>query len=378
MKISLKKIIAAVLLLIFIVICWKIYNRQINLIDPFTGYVVKKHHIHDEAGIISKYDIAKFDEYTNHIFDESDIDVRFVFVKNTGNETIEQLAVERMQQLGIGKENKMERGILLLYDVAEKQLRVEIGYGLEEYFPDAFIGYLVHDHVKDFFASGDITTGLRLLIRMLHHRIREQVLGNRFDPRLIDMIRNRNYLSGGAGISAYMPGKGQEGVKWHSSMQEVEQRRYVPQRSPEEVYVKYIEWLVQEKNNPRINIFTTQSQNYMAALPITKAYFNYVLMSEYGKKYKIVIKDNLALQYFTDTPLLTPHFYIRNDKGWQMDIIAEVKNTHEVVGGIYTWIYTGQKDSYTKTFVDKFVLLKNYVRIIDGDNRELPLRSSKI
>jgi hypothetical protein len=60
-----------------------------------------------------------------------------------------------------------------------------------------------------------------------------------------------------------------------------------------------------------------------------------------------------------------------------MDIVAEVNNTHEVVGGVYNWIYTGQKDVSTKTFLDKFVMIHNYVRISDGDNRELPIRSAK-
>jgi hypothetical protein len=34
----------------------------------------------------------------------------------------------------------------------------------------------------------------------------------------------------------------------------------------------------------------------------------------------------------------------------------------------------GRDDIYTKTYVDKPVNIKNYIRIVDGDNRELPIR----
>jgi uncharacterized protein len=369
-------ILVALSIVLAIVLVWKFNDKKEQSVDPFNGYVIKKQHIYDEAGILNQYDISKFNEYTNYIYDESDIDIRFVFVSDIGKNTIEQLALEKVQTLGIGKENKYERGVLFLYDVAGKRLRIEIGYGLEEYFPDAFVGYLVRDHTRDFFASGDITTGLRLLIRMLHHRIREQILGNKFDPRVIEIIRNRGFLSGGAGVSAVMPEKGQE-IQPLMKLSDSEREQYTPQATPEAVYLKYLEWLVQEKTDSRIDIFTPQSQNYMASFPMSKAYFNYILIQEYGRQYKIDIKDNLALQYFTNDPLVTPHFYVKGDRGWQMDIVAEVNNTHEVVGGVYSWLYTGQKDVYTETFLDKFIMIRNYVRIIDGDNRELPIRSVK-
>ena len=354
-----------------------IYNSSIvksNGVFPLPTSFVKKQHISDEANILPKYDIQKLEEYTNYIFNESDIDIRFVFVPDTGDKTIEELALEKMQQLGIGRENKKKRGVLLLYDLKEKMLRIEVGYGLEEYFPDGFVSYLVHNHTKDFFSSGDVTTGLRLLIRMLHHRIRQEILGNSFDPKVVELIRQNGYLSGGAGVSASMQKKGQDAGTRTTGIRDKNRQSYSPQATPEAVYMKYLEWLVAGQYDSNINIFTTQSQQYLASLPMTNAYFHYILMQEYGRKYAVSVRNNIALLYFTNDPLVCPHFFIRNDKGWQMDIVAEVRNTKEIVGGVYTWDYRGQNDIYTKNFVDKLVNIKNYIRIVDGDNRELPIR----
>ena len=372
-----KKLLMVLILGLIVFSIWGMYKSSTlrsKSVFPLPSSFVKKQHIFDEANILSNYDIQKFEEYTNYIFNESDIDIRFVFVSDTGDKTIEELALEKMQQLGIGGENKEERGVLLLYDLKEKRLRIEVGYGLEEYFPDGFVSYLVHGHTKDFFSTGNITMGLRLLIRMLHQRIRQEILGNVFDPWVVELISRQGYLSGGAGVSASIPKKALDAGIQQKSISDEEREGYSPQATPEAVYLKYIAWLIAGYYNPEINIFTTESQQYLASLPMTKAYFHYILIQEYGRKYSISIRDNVALLYFINDPLVSPHFFIKGERGWQMDIVAEVRNTKEIVGGIYTWDYKGQNDIYTKTFVDKLVSIKNYIRIMDGDNRELPVR----
>ncbi len=109
---------------------------------------------------------------------------------------------------------------------------------------------------------------------------------------------------------------------------------------------------------------------------MSRGYFHYILIQEYGHPYKIEIRDNLALLQFTKSPLITPHFFIKGSNGWQMDIFSEVGNCRNRVGGVYTWDYRGSSDAYTKAFIDKFVNIKGYVRLIDGDNREIPVRQS--
>jgi hypothetical protein len=60
-----------------------------------------------------------------------------------------------------------------------------------------------------------------------------------------------------------------------------------------------------------------------------------------------------------------------------MDIVAEVANSREHVGGEYTWAWRGEGDAYTAAFGDRLAMIKGYKRIADGDNRPLRLRGSK-
>jgi hypothetical protein len=332
--------------------------------------------VYDEASVLDKEDVRSFENYTKWIFRESDIDIRLVFVKDMGDRTIEELAVEKVQELGIGRKSREERGVLLLFDLAEKRLRVEVGYGLEEYFPDAFVGYLVHDHARDFFAVGDVAIGLNLLIRMLHFRIREQVLGNTFDPRVIEIIRHPGYLSGGAGVSAAVPFRIRDRVDRRSIIPGEARQEFSPQPTPEAAFEKYVEWLGGGKYDPTIDLFTPRSRELLASLPMTKAYSHFIFMHVYGKEYDFCVRDDLALAYCTNDPLIPPEFLKKTDEGWQMDVHAQFQNIQNRVGGVYAWDYSGRDDVYSTTFRDKLITIKNNIRIRGGDNRELSIRSS--
>jgi ankyrin repeat protein len=59
-----------------------------------------------------------------------------------------------------------------------------------------------------------------------------------------------------------------------------------------------------------------------------------------------------------------------------MDVVAQVRNTVNRSGGIYSWDYRGRDDDFTRAFQDKLVNINGYVRIVDGDNRPIPTRDA--
>jgi uncharacterized membrane protein YgcG len=331
-------------------------------------------HVLDRAGVIPLQDLPRFEQYMRWIMRESGVDVRFVFLPDTGGKSIELLAAELMDQLQIGGRTGHERGVLLLYDMQGRRLKVEVGYGLEGWLPDAFVNYLVQDHARMFFSSGDLSLGLRLMLRLLQHRIREAVIGNDFDPRALDKIQPLSHLSGGAGVSAAMGLR--DGAAAAPPAAAVDPMAFPAGNSPTDAYYRYLDWLSRWPNSPQVELFTPDSRNYLASLHISPAYAEFILLAEYGKHFQVVERGDLALLYFTDTPFVSPHFFVRQDGSWRMDLAAEVRDTREHVGGEYTWAYRGENDNYTRTFGDLLTTLKGYRRIRDGDNRALTIRGS--
>lgn len=330
----------------------------------------KRQHVHDETGLMT--DMPGWEALLGAIFDESGIDLRFFFVNDLAGETLEAAALQRMQALKIGGQTASERGALFLYDTAGQRLRIEVGYGLEEYFPDAFLHYLMTDHVRAVFAGGDPSVGLAWTLEMLHHRIRSEILGNRFDPRVLRLLRTRRPLSGGAGASAAIP-------RGHGPAQFLQPRlagptreRFAAPATPEQAYQRYLDWLALGHFDPDVEIFTPESRRFLSGFPMTRAYFDWLLFQQYGKAYAVEQRGDLALLYFTDDPLLAPRLLRWNGRRWQLDLVAAVRNQRKFVGGPFTWDYVGRDDDFSRVFADKVVEIDGFGRIAAGDNRRLP------
>jgi len=368
------QILAVVFIAVVVHSVWKGQSSKPLLPSPPATAAAVRSHVIDRTGVISPQDLPRFEDYMGWIMRESGVDVRFIFLPNSGGKAIEMLAANLMDELKIGGRTGQQRGLLVLYDMQGQHLKVEVGYGLEGSFPDAFVNYLVEDHAQMFFSSGDISLGLRLMLRLLQHRIREAVIGNDFDPRVLAKVRPLTHLSGGAGVSKTM--RLGDGAADAPKVTPVDPLAFPAGRSPTDSYNAYLEWLSHWPLTSQVDLLTPGSRNYIASLHMSPAYAEFILLAEYGKTFEVIQRDDLALLYFTGTPFVSPHFFVKQDGRWRMDLEAEVRNTRERVGGAYTWDYRGQGDNFTLTFGDLLTDVKGYRRIRNGDNRALTIRGT--
>lgn len=305
----------------------------------------------------------------DNIARESDVDVRIVIVPRVAAKTIEQTAVDLFEELQIGGGTGDRRGLLILYDMEGKRLKVGVGYGLEAHFPDAFISYLAHDHARMFFESGDLSLGLRLMLRLLQHRIREAVIGNDFDPRVVERLERSGTLSGGAGATATMWAVAGMTPR-AANIADATTRVFNAKDTPEETYSTYLEWLGQPVRDANADFLTPGSRLFVGGLPMSRAYADFIFLGEYGKSFRTAKSGNLAVLYFTGTPFVSPHFFVKDNGKWRLDLVAEVKNTREYTGGVYTWGCHNGGDQYTTAFAPLLVNIRGYIRFTDGDNRQ--------
>lgn len=330
--------------------------------------------VFDVARILPKGIDKRLETYTQQIFLESDVDIRLVLMRSGRNADLEVIAPDLMRQLDAGAVGNRQRGLLLAYDVTTKRGRIEVGYGLEEYFPDGFVGYLLRSHVEKLFATGDPTQAIHLLLRVIHHRIREAVLDRRFDPRVLEVIDDGE-LSGGAGASLPIQLASDRVKPKHARVGAKERSRLGPQKTPEDAYRAYLAWLAAGTFDPTIELFTEKTREMLSRFPMTPGYFDSILLQEYGQPYELLTRGDRALLIYTSSPLLCPQFFLRTERGWQIDLAAGVANTANVVGGIYNWNYRGEDDAYTNRFADELIKIGNYIRLARGDNRPLPIRN---
>jgi len=318
----------------------------------------------DPSGFLPAADLPRFDEYLTAIHDESDVDIRMAFDRPPAGKDLNAAALELVERLGVGGRTHAQRGLLLYFDIAARRLKVEVGYGLEAYFPDSYIAFLVERHAPLFFEAGDRSVGLRLLLRLLQARIRDAVLGGDFDPT--PYRQSAAHLSGGAGSTSDLNDRSR------ATLSRSAPPTHLAGATPNDTCVAYLDLMSAADWEPGSDVFTADSRVYLKSFPMSRAYRDFIVMGEYGKSSKVEARGDYALLYFTGTPLVTPHFFIRQGGVWRLDIVSEVRDTKEYVGGPFTWSFEGRGDAYSTTFADLLTEVEGYRRIAPGDNRPLP------
>jgi hypothetical protein len=335
------------------------------------------HRIDDRAALLDRRQLPMFEDYLASLEDESGIDIRFVLVDSVPGGSLEDFAVQQARSLGIGR-TLDRRGVLFAYDVSRRRLRIEIGPTLQGIFTDAFVGYLMRHHVRNFFAAGDPNLGLRLTLRLLQSRLRRAALGEEYDPRAAEYIEDRLRLASGGGAAGTMPAGGQEHPYSTARADTAALQRFGPQPTAEEAYRRYLEWLSEPRLYTDVELFTEPSRAFLATFPATPAYTEDILLGEYGRAYQILVRGDLTLLYFTDDPFLSPHMFRRSEAGWQLDLAAELRDTREYTGWPWTWTLVQQDDDFTRAFIDRYIMLGPMLRVAGGDNRPIPIHGAHV
>lgn len=74
--------------------------------------------------------------------------------------SLEEYASELFKTWKIGKA-KENNGILLIASKKEKRIRIEVGYGLEEFIPDGLAGEIVRSQIRPHFREGLYGAGMK-------------------------------------------------------------------------------------------------------------------------------------------------------------------------------------------------------------------------
>jgi uncharacterized protein len=337
-------------------------------------------HIHDRVDLIPKADELQYNRYLNRVQSESGIDIRIVLAPNSRGSTPEQFALATMRDLGIGRETGA-RGLLILYDTLTRAMRVEVGPRLEGILTDAFVGYLIREHLDAFFNSGRPELGLRTTLFMIHWRIRMARLGEEYDASFEEYIRDVRRVTSGAGASGRRDTSPGAARLINRSGDTAAARHFRPQPSVEAAYRLQQEWLALGGGQVDVPLYTPASRKYLQGLPLSPALNEYLLAAEYGRRYLVDERGDLAMLYYTDDPFLSPKFFRRTAEGWQMDLVAEVMNSQEVAGMWYTWRLRVSGDDFSRAFADLYTPMlipdmDEFYRVAGGDNRALTIRGT--
>lgn len=101
--------------------------------------------------------------------------IAVLLVPSTRPEAIEQYAIRVAEQWKLGRAG-IDDGVLLLVAKADRELRIEVGYGLEGVLPDAIAKRIIAETIAPQFRDGDFHAGILAGIRQMERLIEGEPL----------------------------------------------------------------------------------------------------------------------------------------------------------------------------------------------------------
>ncbi len=113
----------------------------------------------DQAGIMSADAAAQLNARLKAYNRDTGRAVFVVTVKSLDDEDIASYSIKLAQNWGVGG-NATDQGLVLLIAPNQRKIRIEVGYGLEEYFTDALSGRIIRETIAPSFRAGNFDGGI--------------------------------------------------------------------------------------------------------------------------------------------------------------------------------------------------------------------------
>lgn len=130
-------------------------SKESSKSPALTGRVV------DQAGILSPAVKAELETALAAHENNTTNQVVVVTLESLNGANIEEYSLELGRRWGIGQKGK-DNGVLLVVAPNDKQIRIEVGYGLEGILTDALSSNIINYYIIPEFKKGDIENGIKI------------------------------------------------------------------------------------------------------------------------------------------------------------------------------------------------------------------------
>jgi uncharacterized protein len=143
----------------------------------------------DMPGALRADTVARLNQTISSIEKSHGIEMAVVVVQSLDGLPVDEAAVKLFELWGIGKKGR-DNGLLFLWSRGDRQVRVEVGYGLEGVLPDGKVGAILDAYVVPKFKAGEFDAGLVAGVDAL-------LAAARSEPVALPAMSNKSYESEG-------------------------------------------------------------------------------------------------------------------------------------------------------------------------------------
>lgn len=116
--------------------------------------------INDFAGVLAKSEVVALNEKAGEIKRATGVEIAVALIPSLGGEDGKTYATDLFAEWGVGEKGR-DNGLLLLVAIEERELHIEVGYGLEGAVTDLQAKQIIDDLVVPAFRAGGYALGIR-------------------------------------------------------------------------------------------------------------------------------------------------------------------------------------------------------------------------
>ena len=134
-------------------------------------------YVNDTAGLLSPAVKAQLENFLAGFRRSDSTQIAVLTVPSLEGEDLEGYSVRVAQSWGIGQKGQ-DNGALLLVAEAERAVRIEVGYGLEDRLTDLLAGRIVDQEIIPRFKTGDFDGGISAGVQAMAAAVRGAYQGD--------------------------------------------------------------------------------------------------------------------------------------------------------------------------------------------------------
>ncbi|MCK9483251.1 MAG: TPM domain-containing protein [Candidatus Marinimicrobia bacterium] len=148
----------------------------------------------DLAGILSPSEEARLEENLMVFENETSNQIAVLIINSLDGESIEQYSIQVVDQWQLGTAQK-DNGVLLLIAVQDRQVRIEVGYGLEGVLTDLISFQIIRNVIAPQFRNGNYYAGIDQGLRAIMMTTKNEYKGDPRQQKNYDVERGKSIAS---------------------------------------------------------------------------------------------------------------------------------------------------------------------------------------
>lgn len=276
----------------------------------------------DNADVFTEQQMKDLETYHTALRERYDIDYRIMVAANIGD--MSAFAAKTFKSAEIGTHSKTRKGMFLLLDPVQNEVRLEISAGLDAVYTDGFVAYLQQRQMVPFFQASRVADGILATTEMIVTRAQEAQDGKEFIPP--EQLPDNLSIGAGAKTAA-MIGSGYESPTPSGPNSASPQPQGM---TPEQVVAAYHFALSKGMKSPDLDIYSINTQELKRKWVVTPAQMKNELNAY--RKCKIdktlYVKDGqrAVVRYMVEQRKCAPYFLVLEDGSWRLDFRTMMEN----------------------------------------------------